>query len=426
MFTITADSAGPSVVPRASGVVGEPSRRHARVNEVLERAWTRGWLSRPVIESDALIAAARRQVGDATLGPDNGWRERLDVLTAALRDEAALTPLGTVIAHGQIVAALANRARMHAWWRRHPEILAQPIRRPIIVLGQMRSGSTRMQRLLACDPRIAHTRFFESWNPLPSGRLGPFDDRRLRGWIGLRCAAWLNPEFQTIHPTATAEPDEEIGLHNVSIFGAAFEAQWRIPSFVAMTEAMDTRPVYAEFKRLLQTTAWLRRERGDKPLVLKLPQFTQDLDAVLDTFPDARLVCLDRAAPATVASSASLVHSQMRVQSDAVDPHWVGAEWLRKIALRQHRTAAARRAAIVPQVDVSFEAVGADWRSEMRRVYRMLAMPLSSRVEERMERFVARSKEGSHVAHRYSLADYGLSEPMVVRALAGELPLRAA
>lgn len=413
---------------RSSHAVGEDAaaRRRARASELLETAWARGWATRPILESAALIAAARREKGAGGLGADGAWRARLDVLTDALREEAALTSLGTVIAHGQIVAALANRARMADWCRRYPDILAQPIRRPIIIVGQMRSGSTRMQRLLACDPRFGHTRFFESWNPLPSGRLGPIDDRRLRGWFGLRCARWLNPEFATIHPTGTAQADEEIGFHNVSIFGSAFEAQWRVPRFAALNETIDARPIYAEFRRLLQITAWLRRDRGDRPMVLKLPQFTQDLAAVIDVFPDARLICLDRPLSETVASSASLVYSQMRTQSDAADPRWIGREWLRKILLRQERTARARRAADVAQIDVGFEAVGGDWRGEIRRVYRLLGVPLTATVEERMARYLAQPQHGGLARHRYALGDFGLTEAGVAAALAGSAADRAA
>jgi hypothetical protein len=384
---------------------------------MLEHAWNRGWLSRPVLEPDHLIAAARATTGLEEFGGDEGWRDRLRDLTQALHAEAALTPLGTVIAYGQLVAAVADRARVHALWRRHPEILEQPIPRPVIVLGQMRSGSTRMQRLLACDPRLAHTRFFESWNPVPIARRRWLDDRRLRAWIGLRCAKWLNPEFAVVHPTGLTQADEEIGLHNVSIFGAAFEAQWRIPSFAAASEALDTRPVYAEFKRLLQTVAWLRGERGDRPWVLKLPQFTQDLDSLLAAFPDARLVCLDRPAPALVASSASLVQSQMTVQSDAVDPRWIGREWLRKVALRDRRTRRARARADVPQIDVGFDAMGADWEAEMHRVYRMLDLPLTPEVRGRMARYSGQRRHAKLADHRYALADFGLSDAEVERGM---------
>jgi hypothetical protein len=386
---------------------------------MLEHAWRRGWLARPVLEPEHLIAAARTRTGLEDLGSDTGWRDRLRDLTDALHAEAALTPLGTVIAYGQLAAALADRARMHALWRRHPQILEQPISRPIVVLGQMRSGSTRMQRLLACDPRLTHTRFFESWNPVPLGSNRWVDDRRIRAVVGLRCAQWLNPEFRIIHPTALEAADEEIGLHNVSIFGAAFEAQWRIPSFAAAGEAMDTRPVYAEFRRLLQTVAWLRKERGDRPWVLKLPQFTQDLGSLLAAFPDARLVCLDRQAAAVVGSSASLVHSQMVVQSDAVDPHWIGAEWVRKVALRERRMHAARAAADVPQVDVGFDAIGDDWEREMQRVYRMLGLPLTDAVRARMQRYLDQRRHRRLARHRYTLGAFGLCEAEVERAVRG-------
>lgn len=395
-----------------------PARtRLSRVNGALDHAWDKGWLSRPSLEPAALLAKARAKTGLDDAGTDDGWRERLDLLTHALHAEAALSPLGLTIAHGQLVAALANRMRAHALWRRHPEIADQPITAPIIVLGQMRSGSTRMQRLLACDPRFGHTRFFESWNPLPAGTAGLPDDRRLRGWFALRCAGLLNPEFDAIHPTATGAPDEETGLHNISIFGAAFEAQWRIPSFARAGEAMDTVPVYEEFRRLLRTIAWLRRGERARPWVLKMPQLTQDLGAVLRVFPDARLVCLERAPAALVASSASLAHSQMRVQSDRTDPRWIGREWLRKVALRRRRMGEALAGADVPRVHVAFDDMDRDWRGEMGRVYRMLGLPLTAEVEARMARYLARPGHRRLAGHRYALADYGLTALEVEAAM---------
>lgn len=391
-----------------------PRYDHARLNALLEQAWRGGWLPRPALDADGLIAAARKQTGLETLDADRGWSDRLQILTQALNDEARLSSLGQVIAYGQLVAALANRARMHALWQRHPDILDQQVWAPIIILGQMRSGSTRVQRLLACDPRLAHTRFFESWNPVPARtRRLAIDDRRLRGWIALRAARWLNPDFDVIHPTGTAQPDEEIGFHNIAIFGSAYEAQWRVPSFAAACETMDTRPIYGEFRRLLQTIAWLRREPAGRRWILKLPQMTQDLDSVLATFPDARLICLDRPASALVASSASLVHNQMRVQSNAVDPHWIGREWLRKVALRQRRTASARARFRGPQVDVGFDEIDVDWRAAMRKVYAMLGMPLLPEVEARMARYLKQKRHRKLTNHLYSLEQFGLSEAEV-------------
>ncbi|MDX3909942.1 MAG: sulfotransferase [Sphingobium sp.] len=366
-----------------------------------------------------LLASARRKTRLSNAGTDDGWRNRLDLLSESLHREASLTSLGRTIAHGQLVSALSNRLRAHALWQRHPEILNVPIPSPIIIVGQMRSGSTRMQRLLACDPRFTFTRFFESWTPLPRTRAwNLLDDRRLRAWFSLRMARFINPDFDVIHPTRTAQADEEIGLHNISLYSSAFEAQWRIPSFVAHTEAMDTRPVYREFKRLLQTLAWLRGDRPNRPQILKVPQFSQDLDAVLAAFPDARLICLHRDAKALVGSAASLVHNQMLVQSDRVDRMWIGREWLRKVALRDRRTNAARALATVPQVDVRFDHMQDDWRYEMHRVYRMLDLPLLPKVEAEMTRYLSSRNQARARRHVYDIADFGISPDDVAAAMA--------
>ncbi|OWK28496.1 hypothetical protein SPMU_27570 [Sphingomonas mucosissima] len=380
------------------------------LDAALDRAWQRGWSQRPTLDPDELVHKAVQKAALPIDREENGWRERLALLCSDLESVADLTPLGRTIAHGQLVAALCNRIRFHALWRRHSEIAEQPITAPIIIVGQMRSGTTRMQRLLACDPRLTFTRFFESWNPLPRtiGRSW-MDDRKLRGWLAMLSVRALNPAFDAIHPTSWNAADEEIGLQSVSIFGSAFEVQWRVPAYTAAVEADDGIATYAEFRRLLQTIAWLRRDDGTRPWILKVPQFSQDLAAVLHTFPDARLVCLSRDPQQVIASSASLVRNQMAIQSASVDPEWIGREWTRKVALRDGRTAIARAGSDVAQVDVAYADVERDWQGEMARVYGMLGMPLSSTALARMGDYAGKSRMGRHARHRYGAADFGLA-----------------
>lgn len=141
---------------------------------MLERLWASGAAARPSLDPGALVASA---AGEAL--PDrSGWRRRLSILCDGLRQTAHLTPLGRAIAHGQLAAALRDRVRLEQLWAAHPEILVQPLAPPVVIVGQMRSGSTRLQRLLACDPRLGATTFFESWNPVPLGAVrSRFDDR---------------------------------------------------------------------------------------------------------------------------------------------------------------------------------------------------------------------------------------------------------
>ena len=387
---------------------GRPRRLQVG-DAALEAAWRRGWADRPTLDPDALVHKATDRTACPADEDTNGWRARLSILCDDLEHAATLTPLGRTIAHGQLVAALSNRFRAHALWRRNPEIAEQPFRAPVIVVGQMRSGTTRMQRLLACDPRLTSTRFYESWNPLPTkpGRTA-LDDRKLRGWLGLFSARLLNPAFDAIHPTSWNTVDEEIGLQSVSIFGSAFEAQWRVPAYRTAVEDNNGREVYAEFRRLLQTLAWLRGERGERPWILKVPQFSQDLPALLHAFPDASLICVSRDTAQVIASSASLVRNQMSIQSARVDPAWIGREWTRKVALRQARTAVARQRCDAPQIDVAFEDMERDWRGEMARVYRMLGLPLPAEVLTRMAAYMATSQPDRRPRHVYHHDDFGL------------------
>ena len=390
----------------------------ARANRALIALWRSGVAPRPVLEAEALEAAALRGAPPSAFGNVDNWREPFRVLLRSLREEADLNPLGLTMAHGQIVTMLRARMRAAALWRTHPGILERPIPTPTVVLGQMRSGTTRLQRLLACDDRFAFTRLHESLIPVPFGRAPRSrDGRRWRARAGLALLRRLNPETGRIHPMSPSAAEEEFGLFSFSFSSTQFEAQWRVPGFSRWWEGADLGPLYREFRALLQTNGWFRGEALDKPWILKAPQFLEDLPALLDAFPDARLLVLERDLGAVVASSASLVWNQMRVQSDRADKMWVGREWLRKCLLRRERveTALASRGE-VPRLRISFEAMNRDWRQEIGRVYDFLGLSLSERIERRMAGYLAGST--AHLGHRYDLEQFGLLPQEVERAAA--------
>ena len=393
-------------------------RRRLRVADAaLEWLWSKGLATRPPLDPEALVEAA----GAGRLPDSSGWRRRLHILCEDLGSTAKLTPLGRTMAYGQLTAALRDRARLERLWARRPAILDQPLAPPILIVGQMRSGSTRLQRLLARDPRLAATRFFESWNPVPRALdRGWFDDRIWRARLGLVLTRTLNPDFAAIHPTSWNAPDEQIGWHAISVFGAAFETQWRVPAFTAEVEVADPTEVYREFRRLLQTVTWLRGDDGSRPHVLKIPQFTQDLDAILRVFPDATVLRLDRDPVSVVASSASLAGNQMELQSASVDRRWLGRETLRKVALRHERTEAALRGSAVPQLRIDYAAMSADWEQEIARIYRHLRLPLTPAVRIAMRAELEGSRRHGLHRHRYRLVDYGLSAEQVHAALTTE------
>ena len=370
-----------------------------KLSRGLEASWAAGMLSRPTLEPRVLLEKAGS--GGAGIHQGGDWREAFALLTDDLARGAQLNPLGRTIAHGQLVGILRQRSQATNLWQRFPAILEDPIPAPVIILGHMRSGTTRLHRMLACDPRFSFTRLHETLAPVaPSRALSIVSALLLQSFL-----KFCNPQLGRIHPTSALAPEEEFGLHAFSFHGAMFEAQWRVPRFAAFCEQRDVSEVYAEFRRLVQTLRWRRNEREDKVPLLKAPQFMQEVGAVLDAFPGARIVWVRRDLGEVAASTASLIWHQRRIQSDAVERLAIGREWLRKTQLRERRALNELGQQRAATIEVDYTAMNADWLSEIRRIYRFLGFDLPQAVAERMSRVVGST---AHKGHLYSSQQFGL------------------
>lgn len=387
----------------------------ARLSRSLDRAWAAGLCRRPPLDPDAIVAhAVGREGQQPVVGP---WRERLDWLCTALVGEARLSSLGRTIAYGQLVRIVAARIRAERLWLEHPQILDRPITAPVALVGQMRSGTTRVHRLLACDPAFAHTRLFESLEPVPHrGWRRTIDPRPLAALAGIAFLNHCNPELAHIHPTSPFAPEEEFGLHAFSLWGAQFEGQWHVPGYARRCEQAGADDIYDEFAKLLRTIGWARGDDAARRWLIKAPQFCQDLGPLVTRFHDVRIIHLTRRSDEIVASGASLAWHQTRIQSDHADPAAIGAEWLRKTALRETRVRLALDAhSHIARFDLNYDDLSSDWHGAMRRLYRFVGQPLSDAIEARMAAHVERP--AAHLGHHYSLEDFGLDRATVASAL---------
>lgn len=378
-----------------------------RINGWLEGAWRKGWCSRPSLDpaelwAKALLSApATGELGGRSAEDAADFRLRLEQLCASLQAEARLNPLGLTMAHGQLVRVIRHRLLFGALWQARPEFLKTPLAAPIIVVGQMRSGTTRLHRLLAADPAHAATRFCDSWHPLPRRP----DTRPMWSGMSLMVARALDPWLDAIHPFGVTRPDEELGWLAHALDHCAYEAQWRVPAFTAFSEARDPAPVYREFARLLATdAAW--HGNAARPRVMKVPQFAEDLPALLAQFPTARVVRARRDARDTLASAMSLVANQMTIQSDTVDLAWIESECRRKLALREARMDAALADFTGPLAQLDFAALDGDWAGEMARVYAEIGLDFSAEAVAAMQAEIGRARRSAHHAHRANYREF--------------------
>jgi hypothetical protein len=400
-----------------------PPRRSRSIDAVISAialARKAGIADAPVLEKDALLERAAAYTGLDDFG--DPWFERaLDVLLDAVRGEARLNPGGEWAARAQCEKVLHDRLWAQQWFARHPEILARPLPHPVIVVGPMRSGTTRMHRLLSADHRFCHMRSFETISPVPRPDFEPGrHDTRIRLAARItRVARLANPRTLTIHPTGPLEAEEELGLLVNSFWGMKHEAQWWVPGYGRWCEGEDAAPAYRQMARLLQLIGWSQQESSLRPWVLKSPQHMLDLPALLEVFPDARLIFTHRDPLAVVGSAASLAWNQTVIYSDHASPNRVGEEWLRKTRLQVERMRAAREDISPRQmIDVHYDEMERDWRGAMARVYRFLGLEFDPALPA-MEAYQQRVAALKRRPHEYSLEEFGLTPARVLDELDG-------
>jgi hypothetical protein len=238
---------------------------------------------------------------------DEWFTRPFDRLLEAIHGEARLNAAGEWAAAAQFEKCLKDRLWAQQWFARHPEILARPLPHPVIVVGPMRSGTTRMHRLLAADRRFSHLRSFETISPVPRPDFehGLHDPRVTLAARIMAVARLANPRTLNIHPTGPMQPEEELGLLVNSFWGMKHEAQWWIPGYGRWCEAQDATGAYRQMARLLQLVGWSQQVSSLRPWLLKTPQHMLDLPALLKVFPDARLIFTHRDPLSVVGSAAS-------------------------------------------------------------------------------------------------------------------------
>jgi len=381
-----------------------------RANDFLGKAWAKGWLPPPELDPDALWALAAKLYGAAAEAAEHGgrsgedvadFRERLARMVAAAHAEADLNPLGQAMAWGQLSRAVKNRLAFGALWAERPELTATPLAPPIIVIGHMRSGTTRIHTLLAADPAHSHTRYCDAYHPVPA-KLGM---NRVKAALEIAMLGALNPWMQSIHPMAAGGVEEELAWISAALHHSIYESQWHIPAYSAWSEARDPAPIYREFARILRTDA-ATRGVADKPRVLKVPAFAEDLTTLLALFPDARLVLAHREQEAVLRSAVSLAANQMAIQSDSCDLGAIEARWRHKIALREQRIAQALAGWQGPVARLTFDDLNIEWEGAIRGCYADLGLTFSSQAVAAMRTLMAANESGQHRAHSAQLARF--------------------
>jgi omega-hydroxy-beta-dihydromenaquinone-9 sulfotransferase len=201
----------------------------------------------------------------------------------------------------------------------------QPIEKPLFILGNLRSGSTFLHRLLSRDtetftslttwdiyltPSVTQkkiTQFFSRLDNRLGGHLHRLlyeFDRRTLGQFKIHRISFFQPE-----------EDENILLHVWDSFWVSFLFPFmdEMPNYQHFDEALSPkhkRRIMAFYKSMLQRHMYAT---GKKYFVAKNPAFSPKIETLLEFFPDARIIYLARNPLDMLPSTISWINYARRV-----------------------------------------------------------------------------------------------------------------
>jgi len=382
------------------------------------------------LEKDDLIRSARKVTGLQDLGRDFN-DEPLKRILQAVNEEANLHPIGRFITKERFVSLLSIRLRAEYYFKKYPEILEQELYPVWIIVGLQRTGTTKLQRLLAEDP--VH-RVIPSWeviNPVPidpglydlkkgdkvTGLQGdtpaypyphPNDKRIAVARTSVTALKLMSPGFFAIHPIDAMLPEEDILMLDVSFMSTTPEAMMHMPSYSNWLEQADQNAAYAYAAKLLKFLQWIKPA---KRWVLKSPHHLEFPDLIEKHFGDVHFLWPHRKIYESVPSFLSMVTYNRMIFSNHVDNKQVAHHWIRKTGYMLDRTLDYRQKGDNDKkfVDIYYRNLINDSAAELSKIYRMNG-GLTPELIERFRLHEQNHPHQKHGEHRYSLADFGLTE----------------
>lgn len=363
-----------------------------------------------VFDPEALMKGAQADLGLSDFG-DTPFEDALEILCRSLRDDRPRTASAVRGLGADIRRLLGQRLQLAEARKRHPEIPPQQLRRPLVLLGLPRSGSTILHSLLSADPALRSPLKWELDRPFPPPRSETYHtDPRIKDAEAE--VAKLDPQYRAMHQIGAQIPMECNTIQEGSFRSMDFTAFVCIPSYAEwLFHEADMAPAYAYHAEFLQhLQAFTKQERW----VLKGPPHMFWPQALLSAYPDACVVMTHRD-PGQIIPSTTSFNTHIRRMLEPTEGADIGREqsvWT--IAIR--RMMALRDSWCAPQqfFDVHYNDFVKYPLEVVQSIYAHFQLPLSSEAEASMRAFMTENRQEKHGKHVYDGADFGL-RPEVIR-----------
>ncbi len=382
------------------------------------------------LSEDAVLSAACERTGLHDFGPDD-FRERLGVWLQSTDEDRELGPMGRTVVFNDCVRYASNRLRLEDLLRRHPEIHDVEIKQPMIVAGLPRSGTTHLLNLVAADTRLRSLPYWESLEPIPAPDSAPVPGEEDPRLVSCRAVSAMQdqimPLLRNMHHMAPEHVHEEIELQAIDFSSYILEWNAQVPRWRDYYLAHDQRPSYAYLKKALKALQWLR---GPNRWILKSPQHLEQLEPLMETFPDATVVLTHRDPVSVIQSAITMLSYGDRMRRTRVNPRAVADYWIDRVERMLRSCVRDRDKVSASQsLDVLFHEFMADDIATVERIYELADLPMTRQARSELHQYMENNPRGKYGRVTYDLkGDFGI-DPNALRERFGfyfeRFPIRA-
>jgi hypothetical protein len=360
------------------------------------------------LDEESLIRTAVANTGLDDFGEDD-WREPFRVLLKSYDEEAALTLMGRIMTRSDLLMFLEGRLQVENLYKLHPEIEDQVIEKPIWILGQGRTGTSILQKLLAMDPGNRTLNTYDALFPVAEPHAeGEPDPRIERADQRMRMWSRVTPEIATIHDFGGDEPIETIMAESLSLQTPAWlNLMGLTPSYNALIAANGPG---ASLRYGLRVLKAIQFQNPGGQWILKSPDALSYIPEVLKVYPDIRFVWAHRDPVRALSSAVNMIGTITWVRSDRkpgagvfdflTDPVNSAEDLSRPIDWIE--------SGLLPRdqvFNVHYDALMADTLGTITDLYAHFGMALSDAARKRIGGYLAAHPRSARQAHAYSTGE---------------------
>ena len=366
------------------------------------------------IGADAVIKGAKESAGFVDFGASD-FEDRIQILVSSINAEANLHPLGAFMAGQHLKRLIVTRLKLTQMRKTDPQRFVFNGPDPVFISGLQRSGTTKLQRMLAGDPSFRVLSCYEALQPIPEDHNGggwrrwifnQKDNRILATRVAKAALRYLSPDFNAVHPVGAEDPEEDCLLFDYDLRSTVFDALWRVPGYSAWLDRQDQSNMLKHYRSIL---AHLMYQRPADRWLLKSPQHLDYLHDLLKEFPRALVILTHRDPARTVPSFCSMIAHSRNVFSDKTRPTDVAASWVgRQMKMAANAVECSRIFGTDRFLHVHYKDLVEQPESVIRKIYTRLGRDLSDATFENIMNWSRENPQHLHGRHRYRITDFGM------------------